>query len=113
MKKQIKEKLLNHIIDNYNKSSEIKNFCDNVISSIQKDAINNPTVYLAKTKDIKTGNYYLVGKTYLPLSVSEIKEIKIYVGKLKDFPKGTKDESGMLIAKRKIREKIKSHLTTF
>lgn len=105
-KSQIKNEIVTYMLDNYNKSTDIKTFCDKLILSIQKDIIKNPIVYVSKYKDIKTGKEYLKAKAFLPISIDKQKELIVYVGALKDFPNGTRDESAKLIAKRKVIKRI-------
>ena len=105
-KKLIKEMLLTYMFDNYDKSIDIKTFCDKFILSIQKDIIKNPIVYVSKYKDIKTGKEYLKAKSFLPISIDKQKELIVYIGALKDFPNGTRDESAKLVAKRKVIKRI-------
>jgi hypothetical protein len=105
--KLIKEKLLTYMIDNYNTSIDIKTFCDKLLFSIQKDMVNNTIVYVAKYKDKKTDKTYLTGKAFFPVGIDKLKEIKVYVGAIDDFPNGTRDESAKLIAKRKISKKMR------
>jgi len=104
--KLIKEKLLTYMFDNYNTSIDIKTFCDKLLSSIQKDMVSNTIVYVAKYKDKKTDKTYLTGKAFYPGSIDKLKEIKVYVGAIDDFPNGTRDENAKIIAKRKIAKRI-------
>ncbi len=105
--KDIKKELLSYIEKNYTTNNEIKSFCDDVIKKKQLEMMSNPKVYLAKTKDIKTDIYYLNCKLSLPIGLNKFKEIKVYVGKMSNFPNGTKDENAIRIGKNKIKEKIK------
>ena len=52
--------------------------------------IENPTVYIARTTDIKTGIEYFTAKTYWPMSDYKKKVVKIYLGKASQFDNDTK-----------------------
>ncbi len=100
----IKREMINFMLDNYDKSFEVKEFCDKVLKEVQKEHLHNPSVYLAVlTQD---GRKYLTAKTLFPIAVNKFKEHRYYVGTLNEFPNGTKDERAKIYAKRIIKEKL-------
>jgi hypothetical protein len=101
---RLKREMINFMLDNYDKSFEVKEFCDKVLKVVQKEHLHNPSVYLAVlTQD---GRKYLTAKTLFPIAVNKFKEHRYYVGTLKDFPNGAKDERAKIYAKRIIKEKL-------
>ena len=104
---KIKNELLNYMINNYNNSVEIKTFCDTMLAEVQKKFIRNPSVYLSMNKDTRNENRrYLTAKTLFPVGINKVKEIRIYVGTIDEYPNGTKDEQGKIVAKRKLIERL-------
>lgn len=65
-------------------------------------------VYVSKTKDTKTGNYYMTGKTIFPINspTKKQKEIRVYLGKSEDFNNDTKHPKLKEIGLRKLKEKV-------
>ena len=102
MSKKIKNELIAYMIDNYDKSSDIKEICDKLVLSIQKDIAKNPSVYVSKYRDIKTGKVYLSGKAFFPIAINKQKEIKVYVGAIDEFIDGTKNINAKAIATKKV-----------
>jgi hypothetical protein len=111
MKNNIKQEITNELYkfmnDNYNTIDEVKKFCDEIIIKQQNEILRNPKVYVAKTRDPKTDIYYLNCKLFFPISISERKEVKVYIGKLSDFPKGCNDTTAKKIGKENMKEKLK------
>ena len=60
------------------------------IKFLTKAIIDNPPVYVARTKDKKTEIEYFVAKTFIPLKGGKKKEVKVYLGKAEDFNNDTK-----------------------
>lgn len=56
-----------------------------MLDYVQALTVHNPSVYLAKTKDIKTDRQYLTAKIFWPLMGGKKKEVRIYLGKPDDF----------------------------
>ena len=54
--------------------------------------LHNPTVYVARTKDVKTDIEYFTAKTFWPLRGGKRKEIKIYLGKAADYDNDTQSK---------------------
>jgi hypothetical protein len=77
-----------------------------IIEYEQSRIVENPTVYVAKTKDIKTGKEYFTAKTSWPMKDGKKKEIKIYLGRAIDFDNDTKSSK----AKKKARVKMSKTL---
>ena len=103
----ISKDLYQYMKDNYQTSGEVKKICDEVVRKKQIEVTRHPRVYIAKTKDPKTDLYYLNCKVFFPISISEKKEVKVYIGKMSDFPNGTKDLLAKKIGTQKMREKLK------
>lgn len=72
--------------------------------------IQDPHVYIARTKDIKTGIEYFTAKTFFPLKGGRKKEVKIYVGKAEDFNNDTMNLQAQSIAKIKMRNTLKRRI---
>ena len=107
---KIKNGLLNHLIKNYNNSTEIKTLCDNMLREVQKECIENPTTYLTinniiRKKD-KKRYQYLTATTRYPFSIDNVKEVRIYVGTIDRYPNGIKDVQGKIDGKRIMRKKL-------
>lgn len=73
----------------------------------QELLIAEPIVYVARTKDIKTGIEYFTAKTFWPLKDGETKEVKIYLGKATDFGSDTMSIKAKEFAKRKMSETLR------
>jgi len=106
-KMKIKNELLRYMINNYNNSTDIKTFCDNMLIEVQKEYIKNPKVYLSINKDNRNETKrYITAKTTFPVSIDNMKEIRVYVGTIDDYPNGIKDLKGIIEGKRKIIERL-------
>jgi len=68
---------------------------------------NNPTVYISKYTN-KEGKSYLTARTTFPINPTKNKQVRVYVGKLKDFKDGTRDARAKLIGTEKMRKRLKS-----
>lgn len=60
----------------------------------------NPPVYIARTKDIKTDIEYFIAKTFLPFKGGKKKEIKVYLGKASEFNNDTKNNAAKVLGKK-------------
>ena len=76
----------------------------------QQVVLNEPTVYIARTKDTKTEIEYLTAKTFWPLIDGNLKEIKIYLGKASEFNNDTKSKKAKEQAVVKMRQTIARRL---
>jgi hypothetical protein len=103
----ISKDLYQFMKDNYHTMDEVKKICDEIVRKKQIEVARHPRVYISKTKDPKTDLYYLNCKIFFPISISEKKEVKVYIGKLSDFPNGTKDLIAKKIGTQKMRTKLK------
>lgn len=112
MIRTIKDELINFLIDTCKTNEEIKKHCDDIIRKKQHEMMLNPKVYIAKTKDPKTDLYYLNCKIFLPIGINKTKEVKVYIGKMSDYPNGCNDVNAKRIGEQKMREKLKKMLTT-
>jgi hypothetical protein len=99
-----KQKRVLEVITKY--KSVIDEMEDAMLELVQLKVMIDPQIYVARTKDIKTGIEYFTAKTFLPLKGGKKKELKIYVGKAKDFNNNTTDEGANALAKRKMRPAI-------
>lgn len=72
----------------------------------QLSVIENPVVYVARTKDIKTGKEYFTAKTSWPLKDGKKKEIKIYLGKASEFDGNTLSVEAKELAKTKMKKTL-------
>ena len=103
----ISKDLYRYMKENYQTIGEVKKICDEIVRKKQIEVTRHPRVYVAKTKDPKTDLYYLNCKVFFPISISERKEVKVYIGKMSDFPNGTKDLLAKKIGTQKMKEKLK------
>jgi hypothetical protein len=109
---KINSDLVKYLIEKSKTNDEIKKHCDEFIKKKQHEMMLNPKVYVAKTKDPKTDLYYLNCKLFLPIDIDKTKEVKVYIGKMLDFPNGCNDVNAKRIGEQKMREKLKKILTT-
>lgn len=100
----IKREMINFMLENYDKSLEIKQFCDKVLLDVQKEYLKNPSVYLAVLN--QDGNKYVTAKTLFPIAINKFKEHRYYVGTLKEYPKGAKDERAKMIGEKILKQKL-------
>ena len=70
----------------------------------------NPTVYVARTKDVKTDIEYFTAKTFWPLKGGKRKEIKIYLGKAADYCNDTQSKRAKSEASTKMAQTIARRL---
>ena len=75
----------------------------------QLKKINNPKVgllLLCITK-FKEKHYYLGGRCTIRMSDGKLKDIRVYVGTLSNFPDGIKNKTALAIAQQKIEKRLK------
>jgi hypothetical protein len=60
----------------------------------------NPPVYIARTKDIKTDIEYFIAKTFIPFKGGKKKEVKVYLGKASEFNNDTKNNAAKVLGKK-------------
>jgi hypothetical protein len=103
----VKREMLKFMLDNYNKSIEIKNVCDNALREAQKEHLENPSVYMSVMKRADNPNLkYVTAKTLFPVAINKFKEYRYYVGTLSDFPLGAKDKRAKLLGEQIIKENL-------
>lgn len=85
----------------------LKEMIDAYLEVQQELTIAEPSVYVAKTKDIKTDKEYFTAKTFWPLKNGRKKEVKIYLGRAKDFDNDTMSIRAKEDAKRKMSETLR------
>lgn len=107
----IKREMINFMLENYDKSINIKEFCDKVLRETQLEYLKNPSVYLSTLTD-KNGNRYLTAKTLFPVAVDKFKEHRYYVGTIKEYPNGVKDERGKMMGKKILKQKLNEKYKT-
>ncbi len=104
---KIKREMINFMLENYDKSFEIKYFCDKLLREAQIEFIKKPSVYLAVLKRPDNPNLkYVTAKTLFPVAINKFKEYRYYIGTLEDFPKGAKDNRAKLLGEKIIKEKL-------
>ncbi len=67
----------------------------------------NPPVYIARTKDIKTDIEYFIAKTFIPIKGGKKKEIKVYLGKASEYDNDTKNNMAKVVGKRLLIKALK------
>lgn len=73
----------------------------------QEWIIEEPSVYVARTRDTKTDLEYFTAKTFWPLKNGKTKEIKVYLGKAEDFGNDTMSIRARETAKKKMSETLR------
>lgn len=84
----------------------IHEISDAILEYKRSTMIENPVVYVARTKDIKTGKEYFTAKTTWPLKDGKKKEVKIYLGKASDFNNDTQSPKAKDLALVKMRQTL-------
>jgi hypothetical protein len=110
MKKTIKDELINFLIDTCKTNEEIKKHCDEIIRKKQHELMLNPKINIIKSKSATSDNYYLYVRLLLPIGINKYKDLRGYVGKLTNFPNGTKDKGAHKIGVEVIKDRIKEYL---
>ena len=107
MKKcEITKGMLQYMKDNYHTNEEIKNYCDDLVKREREKLILNPKVYMVRTPD-KNGNYYINARIFIPITIHKTKELRVYVGKVKDFVNGHNDKLAKKIGEDNMRLRLK------
>lgn len=107
MTNELKKIILKKLDENYGKDLTITKLCDDIVLEEQKQMIKNPKIYMSATKNWhKKEQVFLMAKCNFPIGVNKTKEIRVYLGRIEQYPNGIKDTFGMLSAKRKILKKI-------
>lgn len=89
---------------------ELEELEEKMLDFVQFQVLNNPPVYIARTRDIKTDKEYFTGKTFFPVKGGKKKEVKIYVGKAEDFNNDTRNKNALNIARIKMRDTLMRRL---
>jgi hypothetical protein len=80
---------------------------ENALLEYQKLVIiQNPTVYVARTKDVRTEIEYFTAKTSWPMKGGKKKEVKIYLGKASDYDNDTKSKKAKIQATAKMKQTL-------
>lgn len=79
---------------------------DILVEFAQYVVLEDPTVYIARTRDAKTDIEYFTAKTSWPLKGGKKKEVKIYLGKAEDY----KNDTQSLLAKKEATVKMQQTL---
>lgn len=95
-----KQKKVMEVLSKFKK--ELGEIEDVMLDFVQYQVIHNPQVYIARTRDIKTDIEYFTPKTFFPLKGGKKKEVKIYVGKAKDFNNDTRSKQSLNWARVKM-----------
>lgn len=73
----------------------------------------NPPVYIARTRDVKTEIEYFIAKTFIPIKGGKKKEVKVYLGKASDYDNDTKNNMAKVVGKRLLITAIKEKFFPF
>lgn len=73
---------------------------DATLNFLVSSIIENPPVYIARTKDIKTDIEYFNAKTFIPIKGGKKKEVKVYLGKASEFNNDTKNNAAKVLGKK-------------
>lgn len=107
---KIYKDLIKHLIEESKTNPHIKKCCDEFIEKKQKEAMLNPSVYLLKVKKHNGDKTYLNVRSFLPISLDVIKELRSYVGVADNFPNGVKDKTAILMGQESMRKRIKKFI---
>lgn len=77
-----------------------------MLDFVQYQVVQNPQVYVARTRDVKTDIEYFTAKTFFPLEGGRRKEVKVYVGKAKDYNNDTKSMKAQDWARIKMKQTL-------
>lgn len=107
---KIYKDLIKHLIEESKTNPHVKKCCDEFIEKKQKEAMLNPSVYLLKVKNHNGDKTYLNVRSFLPISLDVIKELRSYVGSIDNFPNGVKDNTAISIGQESMRKRIKKFI---
>jgi hypothetical protein len=79
---------------------------DALLNYHRLNIIFDPIVYIARTRDVKTGIEYFTAKTTWPMKNFKTKDIKIYLGKASDFKGDTQSVKAKDFAISKMRQTL-------
>ena len=79
---------------------------DALLNYHRLNIIFDPIVYIARTRDVKTGIEYFTAKTTWPMKDFKKKDIKIYLGKASDFKGDTQSVKAKDFAISKMRQTL-------
>jgi hypothetical protein len=97
--REIRKKILALLKQNKKVFLELE---DLMLLYTQHAIAKHPTVYIARTKDVKTDIEYFTAKTFWPLKGGKKKEIKIYLGRADDFKNDTRSKEAKNMAQIKM-----------
>lgn len=103
-----KQKKVMQLLTKY--KNEIDEIEDAMLEFVQFQILMDPQITIARTKDIKTGIEYFTAKTFFPLKGGKKKEVKIYIGKSKEFGNDTKNKHALDAAYLKMRQTLSRRL---
>jgi hypothetical protein len=95
---------INHII--YKHEKALDEIGDVVLEYEQLAEMINPTVYIARTTDVKTGIEYFTAKSFWPIKDFKKKVVKIYLGKASQYDNDTKSLKAKSDAIEKMRQTL-------
>jgi hypothetical protein len=87
--KQLKEEAMRTILENEEVLRKVEKA---TLRFAQQLILDDPSVIIAKTKDIKTDIVYLTAKTRWPQEGGRSKEVKIHIGKESNYVGGTQSD---------------------
>ena len=94
------------LIDYIDQNKVILNELENkTLKFIKYSIAHRPDVYVARTKN-KENNQYFTAKTFMPQKAGKKKEVKIYLGKAKDYDYDTKSHKAKRDAENKMRKTL-------
>jgi hypothetical protein len=80
---------------------------DATIKFITASIMENPPVYIARTRDKKTDIEYFIAKTFIPIKGGKKKEVKVYLGKASDYENDTMNNMAREKGKRLLIKALK------
>ena len=94
-----------------NENKEVFNQLDELVKDFeQHQVLMNPTIHVARTKDIKTEIEYFTAKTFFPLTNGKRKVIKIHLGRADNYNFDTQNKQAKRDAIIKMRQTISRRL---
>jgi hypothetical protein len=104
---KIQSDLVSFLLEKSRTNDEIKKHCDEFVKLKQHEMMLNPKVYFVIVKSHGGNEKYFNVRCFLPISLTETKELRCYVGNVKDFPNGVQDKTALKIGQDVMRKRIK------
>jgi hypothetical protein len=103
--------VLSDLLEILNKNkSALDEIEDATIKFLTAAIMENPPVYIARTRDKKTDIEYFIAKTFIPLKGGKKKEVKVYLGKASEYENDTMHNMARVNGKRLLIKALKEKI---